>query len=95
MRGDGYSPFACLQDRLRRFGFRMRHSATTAKATIPIAPNTNIRPAIALLVSTIETHHDLWIILETLALVFFTGTLWWSTRQLQMTMLGTPKLVRA
>jgi hypothetical protein len=49
----------------------------------------------AVLVSTIETHHDLWIILETLALVFFTGTLWWSTRQLQMTMLGTPKLVRA
>ena len=31
---------------------------------------------------SIEDHHDLWIVLETLALVAFTGTLWWSTRRL-------------
>ena len=36
-------------------------------------------------VDAIEGHHDLWLVLETLALVGFTGTLWWSTRALWQT----------
>jgi hypothetical protein len=33
-------------------------------------------------ISDIESHHDLWLVVETFALVAFTGTLWWSTRRL-------------
>lgn len=45
-------------------------------------PGDDLVRGISLIVRGIEAHHDLWLVLETLALVGFTGTLWWSTRRL-------------
>ena len=38
-----------------------------------------------LVVDAIERHRDLWLVLETLVIALFTGTLWWSTRRLWQT----------